>query len=260
MDPYLEDPKIWPDVHDRLAFQISVLLNRTLPTRYFAQLGAREEVSLVDDDRLGYRVPDVAIHDRAGSTGTAVATEHDTDAGVELEIFITAKTNYVEIVDSEGRNVVTIIEVLSPVNKTGMGRDEFAARRAHILQSHSSYVEIDLLRSGDRTWPPPFPQTATETHQPRPEYAAVISRAWQRMPSFHIRMHPIYLQRRLPRLGIPLVREESPVMLDLQAVFDQVYDDGPYRRGAVHYDRPPRISLSPEQNLWAEECLKNRLR
>ena len=47
MDPYLEDPALWPDFHDALAGEIRALLNRNLPEPYYAQLGVREEIDII---------------------------------------------------------------------------------------------------------------------------------------------------------------------------------------------------------------------
>ena len=37
MDPYLEDPLIWPSVHHLLISQIGTTLNRSLPPGYDAE-------------------------------------------------------------------------------------------------------------------------------------------------------------------------------------------------------------------------------
>lgn len=46
MDPYLESPDIWPDLHDALAGEIRGVLNRTLPSPYYARLEMRPEVGI----------------------------------------------------------------------------------------------------------------------------------------------------------------------------------------------------------------------
>ena len=49
MDPYLEDPYLWPDFHNALAAQMRDVLNRHLPEHYFAQLEMREEMGIVGE-------------------------------------------------------------------------------------------------------------------------------------------------------------------------------------------------------------------
>jgi len=48
------------------------------------------------------------------------------------------------------------------------------------------------------------------------------------------------------------------VPLDLQFVFNRAYDDGPYRRGAVDYAKPPEPPLSGDDAGWAEALIVER--
>src|SRR5579885_3520244 len=69
MDPYLEAPDIWPDVHDALAGEIRALLNQTLPAPYYARLEKRPEVGIVEEEEAPRRiVPDVAAARRPPAT------------------------------------------------------------------------------------------------------------------------------------------------------------------------------------------------
>src|SRR5881396_2152160 len=54
----------------------------------------------------------------------------------------------IEIRDTAHRQLVTAIEVLSPTNKRGDGRQEYLAKRRRILLSTAHLLEIDLLRQG----------------------------------------------------------------------------------------------------------------
>lgn len=68
--------------------------------------------------------------------------------------------------------MVTCIEVLSPTNKRGSGREEYIGKRLQILSGNANLVEIDLLRIGVR-----FP-----TGEPLPAvpYFVFISQAGRR--------------------------------------------------------------------------------
>src|SRR4051812_16586526 len=55
----------------------------------------------------------------------------------------------IEIRDAAERQLVTAIEVLSPTNKHGEGREEYRIKRQRILLSPAHLMEIDLLRTGD---------------------------------------------------------------------------------------------------------------
>ena len=49
MDPYLEDPSLWPSVHHLLISHIGTTLNRLLPPGYVAAFG--EGVFVAGPDR-----------------------------------------------------------------------------------------------------------------------------------------------------------------------------------------------------------------
>jgi hypothetical protein len=66
------------------------------------------------------------------------------------------------------------------------------------------------------------------------------------MPSPFPGMDP-YLES--PRL--PLLPEDPPVLLDLQAAFNQAYDAGPYRKTIWYGKDPIDRPLQPEQATWA---------
>jgi hypothetical protein len=127
------------------------------------------------------------------------------------------------------RRLVTCIEVLSPTNKRGPGREEYAAKRFQILSGDAHLVEIDLLRAGTR-----FP-----TAQPLPAapYFVFVSRAGRRN---EVEVWPIALQQPLPVVPIPLLPGDAAVPLDLQQALavvcdvigcDELIDRAPPRRG-----------------------------
>ena len=56
---------------------------------------------------------------------------------------------YLEIRDVGTGKLVTVIEVLSPTNKShGAGRKKYCKNRNRIFDSNTSLIEIDLLRAG----------------------------------------------------------------------------------------------------------------
>ena len=70
MDPFLEDPAIFPDLHDRLIFCLSEALNGQLPEPYYASLGSRVWVQTAQR-RI---VPDVSLlHAQQTANGGMVA-------------------------------------------------------------------------------------------------------------------------------------------------------------------------------------------
>ena len=46
MDPYLEAPDIWPDLHHALAAEMRSELNQRLPSPFYARLEMRPELGI----------------------------------------------------------------------------------------------------------------------------------------------------------------------------------------------------------------------
>jgi hypothetical protein len=152
----------------------------------------------------------------------------------------------VEIRDAAERELVAAIEVLSPTNKRGDGRQEYLVKRQRILLSLAHLIEIDLLRKGQRV---PMQQSL-----PNAPYFVFVGRAEKRPLT---EVWPVQLDQPLPAVPIPLLPGDADVELDLQAAFDNVYQLG-YDL-AVDYRRPPEIPLDRQAKAWAEERIKTWL-
>ena len=230
MDPYLEDPEIWPDLQHSFAVGISKSLNAALPASYYALLGVRKEI------------------------GQPVSP---TDARRDEPI----RHLFVEVRDTrQHHKLITLIEILSPSNKReGPDRDAYAAKQRDVLGGDARLVEIDLLRAGTRVLPSPVLVASLAQIDPPPTSIVLVSTAWKRAdPRLGYHAFPFGLRDRLPCIGVPLGREEPEVPLDLQFVFNRAYDGGPYRRGAVDYSRPPIPPLSGPDAEWAEASLREQ--
>ena len=79
MDPYLESPLHWRDVHHRLAAEISRRLSPRLSPRYVARLETRLVALSPDEEEISLLVPDVEVT-QTQLRELAIATyEVDTD-------------------------------------------------------------------------------------------------------------------------------------------------------------------------------------
>ena len=253
MDPYLES-EMWQEFHDRLANQISVQLMPLLTPKYVALLAKRY---VLDRPLLGIfdlpteRViyPDVHVVTPAGMqaapapAGVGVAVAQPT---VELASPVSKEVPLlsVEIRDVAQRRLVTLIEILSPVNKRGEGARAYAERRMELLQTRTHLLEIDLLRQGRR-----IPLLG---ELPPASYYVYLSRV-PRRPFTQI--WPISLRAPLPTVPIPLLPPDPDVPLELQAAVKACFDLVGYER-LLDYSGPlPLPELDENDAVWVAETL-----
>jgi hypothetical protein len=154
---------------------------------------------------------------------------------------------------SGGARLVTSIDILSPTNKApgSHGRKPYRKKQREILRSKVHLVEIDLLRGGRHTTAVPL---ANGLRQFRPFDYHVCVRRFDHPRDYLV--YPIRLEQRLPSIAVALLPDVSPVPIDLQAVFDQSYDAGPYRRSIRYAEVTPVPPLRPEQAEWAAQLLR----
>lgn len=263
MDPYLEDPHEWPDVHNSLAGEIKRQLNRTLPGGFFAQVEVHKQmyVGLGDDPD-----PDDADAPASRPARPDVSVERDPEAAVAtlarpVAGIRTEESPYIEgaaaefasvIIHDTARNreVVTAIEILSPSNKRpGVDRDAYLMKRGLILSGQTGLVEIDLLRTGRgfaRDGCPRGTPYVVMSSVPTPE----------RMRSD--RLYCVGLADPLPVVAVPLGPDRLPHTLDLQAAFAEMYDGSSYARGSVDYAQPPRVPLDDSLLAIADRIRTDR--
>jgi Protein of unknown function (DUF4058) len=270
MDPYLEAPHIWPDLHDALATEIRNDLNQTLPTPYYARLEMRPELGIIEERTVRQRIiPDVTVvrHPRptlepdAGGLAVLTQSRHEVSRFIEYEVFTEPiRHHFIEIRDSaQSHKLITLLEIVSPSNKrVGPDREAYEEKQNDVLKSDANLIELDLLRGGRRILPEPALEALILELEPLPAYLVLVNRAWRRhrgAAAYHV--FPVSLREWLPCISIPLKEGEEEVLLDLQVVFNRAYDGGPYRRGAVDYaSTPPDPPLTPEDAAWAAELTR----
>lgn len=255
MDPYLEAPELWPDLHHQLISVIREQLNIALRPRYHAMV--EERVYLSDDRDPGRRViiPDVSISPTQSSkSSSSLAPRSPSDLAVAEPIVATTvideeiREARVVIVDGAGRQVVTVIEVLSPTNKIvgSRGRESYESKRQEVLRSPAHLVEIDLLREGE-------PIYCAEQLPPH-DYLVHVSRRDSRPKGT---VWPILLTQQLPTISIPLQPDDPDASLDLGQVLNTSYDRAGYDL-VIDYSKPPRVRLSEPNASWANGRLQRR--
>jgi hypothetical protein len=246
MDPYLEG-STWMNFHGQLCAEIARQLGPKLRPRYLARLTERfvTEITLEPRAPRPLSSPDVGVVESAPgpSRGGAVGI---VEAPVRVPTVVPESVLHfsVEIRDRLERRLVTAIEVLSPTNKRGEGREEYLEKRRRILHSPAHLVEIDLLRAGRRL--------PMERALPPAPYYIYVGRQELR-PETDV--WPVPLDQPLPRVPIPLLGGDDDVMLDLQPALTAVYDLSDYGL-EIDYSGPPEVPLTPEQAAWVDQHLR----
>ena len=152
---------------------------------------------------------------------------------------------YLEVRDRLGRELVTVIELLSPSNKrAGEDREQYLAKRRELLRTPAHLVEIDLLRG----WAP-MPQEG----RPECDYSVMVSRAEKRRAAD---FWPIWLRDPLPSIPIPLRQPDDAVPVDLQEALHRAYDGPGYEH--FIYSGHPEPGLSADDATWAEPFVPAR--
>jgi hypothetical protein len=256
MDPYLEHPEFFPDVHDTFIVYLREFLQPRLPEPYYATTRARVWVEYTDRSIT----PDLNLS-RTDQPSKGPATQGELRGAVAVGVRpITVPADemreaFLEIRTVRGkRQLVTAVELLSLSNKTpgDSGRGQYLEKQTELHGSQVNIVEIDLLRGGRHT-----------TLAKREDVVAAVGpfdyhvciRKMDDLERSHV--YPIRLDQKLPEITIPLLPGDGGVAVNLQAVFDRCYDSGPYHR-AEPYRQPPEPPLTTEQTAWAEKLLRDK--
>ncbi len=252
MDPYLEDPAIWPDVHAALIYGMREALVPQVRPKYAVRMEQRVYVSHADDPAYRTIVPDLKVIRDKRDAGQPAPLRTGITAPVAIEQgeSVESTETRIEIIDQGNKSVVTVIELLSPANKV-MGseaRRSFVEKRRQILATQVHWMEFDLLRAGTRTI---NPSAVRES-----DYLVYLNRAeangrrglgW-----------PFDLTEPMPIVGVPLGAPDEDVALDLHAVLQIAYDRAGYDVD-LDYTQQPVPPLSATNQEWAEKLLpKNR--
>jgi len=249
MDPYLEG-EFWQEFHERLANQISMQLMPLLSPKYVALLAKRY---VLDRSALGLfglpeRIfyPDVHVVERAPADAMPSSTSATlTPPTVEVPNAVETPLLSVEIRDVAQRRLVTVIEILSPANKHAEGAFEYSQRRADLLHTWTSLVEIDLLRGGERI--------RLAGPMPPASYYVYLTRAASR---YATTVWALQLPDRMPTVPVPLLSPDPDVPLDLQGAVDACFALVGYERLLDYAAPPPPPELDPAERAWIEATVR----
>lgn len=240
MDPYLEEPALWPGVHSRLINMLSDMLTEQVIPHFVVRIEERVYITDATPQERQAIVPDLHLLrtplPAQGTEPTALITPPLILERMSEPVIL---DRYLTIRDARSREVVTTIEILSPFNKTpgSQGATAFRRKRDAVMQSPTHWIEIDLLRSGERP---------TEVAGLGAYYTLL-----KRGDQDRIEVWPISLRDLLPTIAVPLTPDFPDLPLNLQTALEQVY-----RRGAfaldLDYSRPaPSPALNAADAQWA---------
>ncbi len=254
MDPYLEHHALWPDVHNSLIAAIRDAIVPRVAPNYYVRLESRAYVVRSDNpkDDLFLGRPDLAIVSptlawRVGE-GVSTAVLAADDVGVQvLEASLPMPDEidhyYLEVRSVQTHDLVTVIELLSPVNKLdARGREEYVEKRRQIIYSASNYVEIDLLRAGR-----PLPLSP----QVQSDYRILVSRSWARPRT---QLYVFNLPAPLPDIPLPLLPQDKERLIPLNDILHQTYTRARFDL-QIDYSEPAVPPLTEAQAAWAADYL-----
>lgn len=246
MNPYLEQEVIWHDFHERFLPAAATYLVPQIRPKYIVLID--ENIYLHDipsAERRPLGRPDLSVargKSLASLSGSGALGVMEAPAQVLLPEEDVESLSYLKVLDRASRELITVVELLSPTNKRpGDHRAQYLGKRAIVRQGPANLVEIDLLRGGK-----PFPA------EERPEcvYSVLVSRPGRRPKAD---FWPIGLRDPLPTVPVPLRPDDGDARLDLQALLHRIYDESGYEDYLYNHDPDP--PLHGEDALWARSLI-----
>ncbi|MBE7384199.1 MAG: DUF4058 family protein [Leptolyngbya sp. SIO1E4] len=246
MDPYLENPEIWPEVHSRLIVAIADSLAPSLHPKYYAAIEKRTYLDTPEDSIL-VGIPDVSVISRLPEhkSENRTATPLPQAEIVTLPLPEEVTERYLEIRDTQTSTVITAIEILSPKNKrSGEGRTVYLQKRQQVLATQTHRVEIGLLRG--QTPMPLGTQTKTD-------YRILVSRGHTRPKA---ELYGFNLQQLVPAFHLPLKSGDIEPEIRLKPILDDIYNRAGYSL-RTDYQKPIQPALDDESGEWVRALLSN---
>lgn len=237
MNPYLENPELWSEVHFGLIAVLARSLNAVITPKYRAAVEKR-----VYSDALLVGIPDVSVFQK----GTESAKPNLATATLSEPLAVTVpmteevQERFLEIREVGTGRVVTVVEVLSPKNKrSGEGKQKYDAKRQKILSSDVSLVEVDLLRTGE---PKPVAGGVPS------DYRILVSRA-DRRPAAEL--YAFNLRDGIPLFPLPLRSQDEEPVINLQELLHKVNREAALDL-AIDYTQQPIPPVSDGDFAWIQ--------
>lgn len=197
MDPYLEDTAHWPAFQRELTAALYQTVLPGIADRYRARVNHRDYVS---------EMP----------LFTSIIKENHSE-------------EYIEIRSRADGRLVTLLELVSPANKTlPAGRQAYLATREQAIQQNAAIVELDLLTQGKPTLD--FSRDGLPEHH----YTVTVTRG---TAPERFEIYTATVQKRLPKFKLPLAADDRDTVVDLQLALLRAYDQGGFTQ-SINYKAP----------------------
>jgi Protein of unknown function (DUF4058) len=135
IDPYVENPEFWSEIHNRLIVAIADSLSPQLRPKYRVAIEKRTYLNDSTESLL-VGIADVAVlTSRSKSTSppstATLTTRRKSPMQVTVPMPEEVRESYLEIREVAGGQVVTVMEILSPTHKRpGAGRIAYERKRS----------------------------------------------------------------------------------------------------------------------------------
>ncbi len=251
MDPYIE--QYWRDVHSRLIIYACDQIQGHLPGSLYASV---EECVYVEVEETEQRstYPDVRVVEHGKNGGVGIAAQGGIAVAEPYVLHLgdePVTETLIEIREAgSGNRIITVIEFLSPTNKTpGEGQDLYRQKQEELRAARVSLVEVDLLRAGRRVYSISPHQIPAHIRTP---YQIVARRGWEWMKA---EVYAMPLRERLPIIRIPLRQADKDVPLDVQALVDLCNSNGRFEY-RIDYQSAADPPLEGHDAEWADALLR----
>ncbi len=153
---------------------------------------------------------------------------------------------YIGIFRLSDQQLLTVVEVVSPSNKTtAAGREAYLGTWEQGKAAGANLVEIDLVIQGQPML------LHIRDNLPDWNYVVTVFRA---LRPAQYEVYIATLQKRLPRFRVPLTATDSDPVLDLQSAFSRCYAKADLG-GRIDYRVMPALPLSEENRSWIDKLL-----
>lgn len=122
MDPLIEAAGLWNDFHGTFIHSWRDALMAALPEDYIARTDERLCITERTGEHRGHMGPDIAVGPAGGTRSGVVSTAATgallEPAMIEVELEDELRETFIEIYRLSDERLVTVVELLSPSNKT----------------------------------------------------------------------------------------------------------------------------------------------